>query len=238
MATAASKTQAMTSKPPAPPDSLTPAQLRSLESLRDDLNKLYSNASLRLGEIADRLFRELFDGDIKEALSPQKSSSARYRTLVGMCGQTLLVDKVQLSRSIRVGALNAHFRGRAGWETLSCTVKLTLLPLLGPDGDLKRLSSGIAIAGKPAATVASVRQWVADQISEEDKASGGKPKALSMVAAGKILASGRQLKLISARRLLMTRLHRMGKAAVATAMADLDLTIKSLTQLREELSET
>jgi len=238
MATTASKAQSAINKPDAPPDSLTPAQLRSLESLRDDLNKLYRSASQRLGEIADRLFRELFDGDIKEALSPQKSSSARYRTLIGMCGQSLLLDKVQLSRSIRVGALNAQFKGRAAWEALSWTVKLTLLPLLGPDGDLKRLSAGIAVASKSSATVASVRQWVADHLSDDDKAAGGKPKALSMVAASKILASGRQLKLISARRLLMTRLQRMGKAAVATAISDLDLTIKSLTQLREELSES
>ena len=48
-------------------------------------------------------------------------------------------------------------------------------------------SAGIAVASKSSATVASVRQWVAEHLSEEDKASSGKPKALSMVAAALIV---------------------------------------------------
>ena len=96
---------------------LSPSQLRGLESLRDELNRLYGSATQRLNEIADKVFHEIFDGDVAEGLSPQKSSSARYRALLTMCGSSLLLDRVQLSRACRIGALNHHFAGRP-WSRL------------------------------------------------------------------------------------------------------------------------
>jgi len=218
-------------------EALSPSQLRGLESLRDDLNRLYGSATQRLNEIADKVFDEIFDGDVAEGLSPNKSSSARYRVLMTMCGTSLLVDRVQLSRASRIGALNHHFAGRP-WTRLPWSIKVELLPLLGNDGDVKRLSGAIAAAGKASATVTSIRQWVAEHLPDDEKSSRGKPKALSMTAASKILSGGRQLKLVTARRLVALRLRRMGNSAVNTAVADIDLTIKSLTQLREELTET
>ena len=215
---------------------LSQVQQRAVERLRDNLNRLYGGATQRLEELANTAFRELFDGDVDEGLSPHKSSSARYQALLGMCGDSLHIDKGLLSRAIRIGALNTHFADRP-WARLPWSIKIELLPLLGADGDIKRLSSGIATASKVSATVRSVREWVAANLPTDVKSPHGRVRSLSVAATNKMFASGRQLKLVSALRLLVLRLRRMGKAAIDQTRTEIDVTIKSLTQLREELSD-
>jgi len=219
-----------------PSNELSPAQQRAVERLRDNLNRLYGGATQRLEELANTAFRELFDGDVDEGLSPHKSNSARYQALLAMCGDSLHLDRGLLSRAVRIGALNSHFADRP-WTRLPWSIKVELLPLLGADGDLKRLSSGITNASRASATVRSVREWVAANLPTDEKSPTGRPRALSLAATSKMFASGRQLKLVSARRLLVLRLRRLGKSAVDQTRTEIDVTIKSLTQLREELSE-
>ena len=218
------------------PVELTPAEQRGLEALRDRINRMVETVGDRSEEMADKLFTGLFQGDVEAGLSPRKAGSQTFRAMQEMCGQSLLLDRVQLSRGVRVGALNAHFR-TGGWRRLSWYMKVTLLPLLGITSDLQRLERGIAQASKVTATIASMRLWVAENLPEEERKVGGPAAGVSMAAAAKMLSTGRQLRLASARRLFIDRLQRRGRAAVGAAASDLEATIKNLTLLKEELSE-
>jgi len=217
-------------------DMLSPAQQKALESLRDDVNRLQRAATQRFDEIADKLFVGLFGGQIAPALSPHRDATAGYRAMAEMCEDSLLMDRSQLSRCVRIGALNAHF-GDGGWKGLPWSIRAELLPLLGQEADLKRLASGIKAALKPGATARTVRQWVEEHLPERSAAARGRPTELSVAATNKMLVIGKMLKLASTRRLVAQRLRRQGKTALTSAVADIESTIKSLTLLREELVE-
>jgi len=212
---------------------LTPAEQWRLEAVRDEVNALVKQAGRHYDDIANKLFKALFGSDVRAALDPATGATPAFTAMQAMAGESLLIDRSLLSRIVRVGALNAHFKV-GPWLRLGWSLKVELLPLLGTSLDLERVARGAAFAVKPKSNVRGVRAWVAEQLPAEDK-QAGRPEALSVAATRKFLEVARRLKLVGNRRLVADRLRKLDKAAFGAAVADVEVAIKSLTMLREEL---
>ena len=216
-------------------DSLSTSEQRALIVLRDQVNKLVKESEGRQDAIATKLFTGLTDGRPESVLGPDASPSLAYSAMAEMCGESLRINRAMLSRAVRIGALNAHYRS-GPWHQLDWAAKVELLPLLGSDMNVRRLDSGITAAIKPETSTRDIRQWVAEHLPKGEKADG-RPKAISAAAAARIFETGRRLKLVSARRMLAERLRRYEPAAFNAAVSDLKATIKHLPLLQEELAE-
>ena len=215
-------------------EALTPAEQRRLLVLRDQVNKWVRENDRRIDDIANKLFSGLTDGQPISALDPQATASAAYETMRAMCGETLRISRSLLWRAVRVGAINTHYAS-GGWHQLGWGMKIELLPLLGSDVDFRRLDRGIEVAVQPEATTRTVRQWVLEHLPEESKNPGGRPKMLSAAMTTRLFEAGRRLRKVTDRRAVAERLRKLDPPALKSAIADLQATIKHLTQLHEEL---
>jgi hypothetical protein len=214
---------------------LTPAERRRIEALRDRVNGLAKHAGEANEEASDLLFSELYGDDVRAALDTRNAATPAYRVLQSMAGDTLVLDRTALSRSLRIGALNAHFRVGA-WRKLGWTAKITVLPLLGIDVNLRRLELGIAQAVKLGGRTAPLRAWMAEQVPAEQKAAG-RPVSMTLPALERLLESGGRLRTVASRRLVADKLRRQGAGAVKERLVSIARTIEALQQLREELAE-
>jgi hypothetical protein len=219
-----------------PEQTLDPRERRAIDELEQFINRAMTEAGQQHEKIADRLFTVLFEGDVAAALAIRVGMSAKYDVLTDRAGRTLLMERVGLSRAVRVGALNRRLDGTK-WSTLPWSTKLELLPLVGPDLDFDRLQKGVAFAAKAGNGREAVREWVAARRAA-DAGDTTTVRALTPVKARKMLEIGANLQRIAERRLLADRLRKLDDDSRAEWLAALTLTLRSLSRLHEELMDT
>ena len=215
--------------------SLSPAQQRKVESLCDEANKIVRENGGRLETLASSLYAGLCNGHSDGLFGGLGASTPAFRFMATLCGTRLLMTRPLLSRCVRIGFLTGKFK-TGGWTRLSWSMKLELLPLVKPDGDLTTLTEGIKEAQKSSASVRSIREWVAAKLGETTTGPDEK-NTVSTATATRLFAAGRRLRTVATRRRLAERLGKLDNAAYSALMSDLDATLKHLQQLREELVE-
>ena len=213
---------------------LTRDQLAKLtDATIDFVNRELREAGLRHDAIADRLFVELFNGDVMDALDPEKNASQRYRAVQERAGKSLLMDAPALSRHVRIGALNQGLREPA-WQNLPFSTKVELLPLLGAELDTGRLRKGIAVANRLNVGVRALREWVRENGPETPRT--GRPRGLAFSTGSKVMSTGVKLGDAEARKRFVAQVRRLDAEKQRAFVSDLEETIANLRRLQKELA--
>ncbi len=216
-----------------PSGELTRDQLAKLtDATVDFINRVVREAGMRHDFIADRLFIDLFDGNVKAALDPERNASQRYRAVQDRAGKSLLLDAPSLSRHVRIGALNQTIREPA-WQNLPFSTKIELLPLLGAELDVARLRKGIAQANRLNVGIRAVREWVHENGPETQT---GRPRGLTFSTGSRVMSTGVKLGDAEARKKFVAQVKRLGAAKQREFVSDLEATIVNLRRLQKELA--
>jgi hypothetical protein len=215
------------------PVKLDQRSVRQVDDLEGFINRLVAEVGHRWEAIADRTFDTLFDGDVSAALAGRQMATPKYEALASRAGVSLDIGQSELSRAVRIGAIN-HRLPRSDWSKLSWSVKVELLPLLGAEQDFALLEKGVKAATSGPFGQREARQWVADQRTEPGDEAPRTPK-LTPVKAGKVFEFTAALRKVAGRRELSDKVRALDEEAHKAFMAALADALRNLGKLQQEL---
>lgn len=160
-------------------------------------------------ELATALVEHLFQDSPAHALDPHRYPTAEYQAIADMAGTTLRLDSGNLSRHVRVGALNKILGMDSPWGRLPWSFKVELLPTLQLDDAGGYLSLGIDEASRQNASVEHLRAWKKALKEGLPKSEKLAPGGLDLGGLERLVAHGDKLRSKRAQTELIKKLERL-----------------------------
>lgn len=151
------------------------------DALVDQANLGIRKSDLEKEAVADLLFRELCRNDTSRGLEPGANPTQGYLRLLERAGKSLRLTSAELSRYLRIGALN-QLRRDAVWRNLDWTFKRELLALLALDDGRRTFNDGVQFAAGPNVGEEHVIAWVQER-TPRLPGSAGRPRGATMTLA-------------------------------------------------------
>jgi hypothetical protein len=237
---------ALRRQPLVPPDPLAVDQLaalqrefaRDMDGYFDAVIARVNNALEVLGSakerVADFLFAALFRQAWRDALEPGRGGQQTWARFLELSRGRLLIGRAELSRYVRVGALNRGLK-IAAWNDLPWTKKVALLPLVAPDPKLALLRRGIQYAKPPRRSVAEVLEWVQAEVAREG--APGRPRGPTLAVGRAMISIGVKLDDDAIRQRFAARIRALPAAERTEFLQGLADTARRLEALVSEAGE-
>lgn len=211
---------------------------RFLDDVVDRANRAVKRSGLEHETAADLLFEALFEGDVEAALDPESRPTEAYARVLERAGASLRLDAPDLSRHVRIGALN-QLRRDGVWLDMDWSKKVELLPLLAIDDQRKSFNEGVSFAVGPNVGVRHVREHVQQHVKRLP-GSTGRPRnsdEFTLSAGTRFTGTGVLLKSEEHRKAFATRLDKAPPERRRELIRDLRETFEGLRALLDELDE-
>lgn len=179
-------------------------------------------------ELANSLVEHLFQDNPAYALDPNRHPTAEYKAISDMAGTTLRLDSGNLSRHIRIGALNKLLGMESPWGRLSWSFKVELLPTLQLDDAGGYLSLGVDEASKPDMSIERLRAWkkaLKEGLPKSDKPA---PGGLDLGGFERLVAHGDKLRSKRAQTEFLKKIARLPDEEQADAVRRLLLAARNI----------
>lgn len=203
---------------------------QATRDLVDRLNEAVRTMGAAQDKLASFVFKAVFGDDVKAAFD-QKRATPAYRLLRKRAGNSLDLDKTELSRYVRIGALNYELQADA-WANLDWSKKVELLPLANRKDGHRKLRAGMKHAMGQGIGVRQLRKWVANALPVPRTKP---PRELGLGAGERFTSVGVQLGNADDRARLVTQVREAPKERRRAFLRELKETARNLGALLREL---
>jgi len=170
-----------------------------VDDVVDFVNLCMRRDGLEHEAAADHLFKKLCRNDPMAALDPAARVSRERAEVAERAWKSLQLDRTDLSRHLRIGALNQLLRSDA-WDGLVWTKKVELLPLSGmlvpiegeepAEAERRRaiFHAGVGYANRPNVGRTLLHEWVQNALPPKEGQRG-----LTLAAGDRVVETGTRL---------------------------------------------